>query len=43
MIKADLNIYIYISTTLFRGVFFHQAHPTTAQVKDATSALKKNS
>ena len=30
-------------TTLFSGVFFHLAHPTIAQqVKDATSALKKN-
>ena len=29
-------------TTIFHGASFHQDRPTTAQTKDATSALKKN-
>ena len=29
-------------TTLFPGASFHEDHPTAAQAKDATSALKKN-
>ena len=29
-------------TTIFHGAPFHQDHLTTAQTKDATSALKKN-
>ena len=31
------------SNTLFPGTSFHHTHRTTAQVKDVTSALKKNS
>ena len=29
-------------TTIFHGASFHQDRPTTAQTKDATSALNKN-
>ena len=29
-------------TTLFHGVSFHLAHPTTAQVKDVISVSKRN-
>ena len=29
-------------TTVFHGVSFHLAHPTTAQVKDVISVLKRN-
>ena len=31
-----------ISNTLFPGAFSHRTRPTTAQVKDVTSASKKN-
>ena len=33
----------HIWTTLFHGALFHQAHPTTAQARDATYASRKNS
>ena len=41
-VAVSLRDTVATLTTLFHGVSFHLAHPTTAQVKDVISVSERN-